>query len=115
MTDRAIAGTGSYLELSYAEFPTFAKAPQATGQSLRHDVFGLVGVPLDAALGSPSSRRLGLRRMRDDSNIKLEPTELASWLDGDAATATYGDAGVAATSEPSNNQAVARAGRRDDR
>jgi agmatinase len=67
VTDQAIPGTGNYFELTFADLPTFGKAPLATVSSLAEADLGVIGVPFDSTSPRRPAARLGPRRIREES------------------------------------------------
>ena len=67
MAAEPIPGTGNYFELTFADLPTFGKAPVATSTSLAEVDLGVLGVPWDATSPRRPSARLGPRRIREES------------------------------------------------
>lgn len=67
MNNELIPGTGNYFEFTYADLPTFGKAPLATASSLAGADLGVLGVPWDGTAPRRGGARLGPRRIREES------------------------------------------------
>lgn len=67
MAHDAIPGTGNYFELTFADLPTFGKAPIATPADLASADLGVLGVPFDTTSPRRPGARRGPREIREES------------------------------------------------
>lgn len=66
------AATGNYFELTYADIPTFGRAPLVDASDLRDVDVAVYGVPWDATASPRPGARLGPRRIREESQLFYE-------------------------------------------
>jgi len=66
--DRTMA-TGNYSELSYADLPTFGKAPQRDPGDLGDVDIGVYGIPWDLTASPRPGARLAPRRIREETAL----------------------------------------------
>lgn len=67
MSGQPIPGTGNYFEFTFADLPTFGKAPIANLDSIKKADLGVVGVPFDSTSPRRPAARMGPRRIREES------------------------------------------------